>query len=76
MKDFCCLFFTQTQLQPYGVGVKKTVQNAEPVRKAVIARVPGTGLHILFLRIAIVLVSYHAKRKRVGRGQIAALQFP
>lgn len=75
LEDFGCPLLTQTQLQPYWVGVEKPVQNAEPVGEAVIARVPGTGFHICFFGIAIVLVSYHARRKRIGRYQTAAACF-
>lgn len=49
------------------MDVEEPVQNAEPVGEAVIARVSGTGLPILVFRIAIILVSHHAgRRKRTG----------
>lgn len=64
LQNLCCLLFTETQLQPYGVGVEEPVQNAEPVGEAVIARVSGTGPPILVFRIAIILVPHHARRKK------------
>jgi hypothetical protein len=67
LQDLCCLLLTQTQLQPYGMGMQEPVQNAEPVGEAVIARVSGTCLPILVFRVATILVSHHARiKKRTG----------
>lgn len=63
LQDPGCLLLAQAQLQPYGVGVQESVQDAEPVGEAVVARVPGAGLGVRFLGVVIILVSYHARRE-------------
>ena len=63
LQDSRRLLLAQAQLQPYGVGVQESVQDAEPVGEAVVARVPGAGLGVRFLGVVIVLVPYHARRE-------------